>query len=99
MTDAIDRKLLNELQLDARISYAELGRRVGLTTPAVIERVRKLEDARIILGYRAEIDPAKAGLPITSIIRMRISGVEYSDIIEVGEESTELLECHLGIIC
>ncbi|HTH37796.1 MAG TPA: Lrp/AsnC family transcriptional regulator [Pyrinomonadaceae bacterium] len=96
MTDEIDRKILNELQLDARTSYAELGRRVGLTTPAVIERVRKLEDARIILGYRAEIDPGKAGLPITAFIRMSISGVDYSHIIEVAQESTEVLECHRG---
>ena len=62
MIDEIDRKILKELQLDARTSYAELGRRVGLTTPAVIERVRKLEDASIITGYRAEIDTAKVGL-------------------------------------
>jgi Lrp/AsnC family leucine-responsive transcriptional regulator len=48
MIDTIDWKILKELQIDARISYAELGRRIGLTTPAVIERVRKLEDAKII---------------------------------------------------
>jgi Lrp/AsnC family leucine-responsive transcriptional regulator len=94
--DEIDRKVLNELQQDARISYAELGRRVGLTTPAVIERVRKLEDARVILGYRAEIDPAKVGLPITAFVRMSITGVDYSHIIEVAEQSNEVLECHRG---
>ena len=76
MTDEIDRKILKELQQDARISYAELGRRVGLTTPAVIERVRKLEDARIITGYRAEIDTARVGLPITAFVRMSITGVD-----------------------
>jgi Lrp/AsnC family leucine-responsive transcriptional regulator len=96
MIDDIDRKILNELQLDARISYAELGRRVGLTTPAVIERVRKLEDSGIVTGYRAEIDTAKVGLPITAFIRMSISGVDYSHIIEVAEESSEVLECHRG---
>jgi Lrp/AsnC family leucine-responsive transcriptional regulator len=96
MIDDIDRKILNELQLDARISYAELGRRVGLTTPAVIERVRKLEDSGIVIGYRAEIDPSKVGLPITAFIRMSISGVDYSHIIEVAEESSEVLECHRG---
>jgi Lrp/AsnC family leucine-responsive transcriptional regulator len=96
MIDDIDRKILNELQLDARISYAELGRRVGLTTPAVIERVRKLEDSGIVTGYRAEIDTAKVGLPITAFIRMSISGVDYSHIIEVAEESIEVLECHRG---
>jgi Lrp/AsnC family transcriptional regulator, leucine-responsive regulatory protein len=96
MIDDIDRKILNELQLDARISYAEIGRRVGLTTPAVIERVRKIEDSGIVTGYRAEIDPSKVGLPITAFIRMSISGVDYSHIIEVAEESDEVLECHRG---
>ena len=54
MIDAIDWKIIKELQINARITFAELGRRVGLTTPAVIERVRKLEDAKIITGYRAD---------------------------------------------
>ena len=96
MIDEIDWKILKELQINARITFAELGRRVGLTTPAVIERVRKLEDARIITGYRVEIDTAKVGLPITAFIRMSIMGVDYSHIIEVAEESTEVLECHRG---
>jgi Lrp/AsnC family transcriptional regulator, leucine-responsive regulatory protein len=96
MVDDIDRKILKELQTDARVSYAELGRRVGLTTPAVIERVRKLEDAGIITGYRAGIDTSKVGMPITAFIRMSITGVDYSHIIEVAEESNEVLECHRG---
>ena len=96
MTDEIDRRIIGELQVNARISYAELGRRVGLTTPAVIERVRKLEDAGIILGYPAEIDPAKVGMPITAFIRMSITGVDYSHIIQVAEGSKEILECHRG---
>ena len=96
MIDDIDRKILRELQGDARASYAEIGRRVGLTTPAVIERIRKLEDAGILTGYRAEIDPAKIGMPITAFIRMSITGVDYSHIIQVAEESTEILECHRG---
>lgn len=96
MVDVIDWKILKELQINARISYAELGRRIGLTTPAAIERVRKLEDARIITGYRAEIDTAKVGLAITAFIRMSISGVDYSRIIEVAEKAAEVLECHRG---
>lgn len=96
MIDEIDWKILKELQLNARTTFAELGRRVGLTTPAVIERIRKLEDARIITGYRAEIDTSRVGLPITAFIRMSISGVDYSHIIEVAEESREVLECHRG---
>lgn len=94
MLDQIDWKILKELQEDARTSFAELGRRVGLTTPAVIERVRKLEDAKIITGYRVEIETAKVGLPIMAFIRMSITGIDYSHIIEVVEESNEVLECH-----
>ncbi|MBX7054272.1 MAG: Lrp/AsnC family transcriptional regulator [Pyrinomonadaceae bacterium] len=96
MIDEIDRKILTELQINARISFAELGRRVGLTTPAIIERVRKLEDAGIITGYRADIDTSKVGLPITAFVRMSITGVDYSHIIRVVEESNEVLECHRG---
>ncbi len=96
MIDETDWKLLVELQNNARTSYAELGRRINLTTPAVIERIRKLEDARIITGYRAEIDAAKIGLPITAFVRMSISGVDYSRIIEVAEKTKEVLECHRG---
>lgn len=96
MIDQIGWKILKELQIDARISFAELGRRVGLTTPAVIERVRKLEEAKIITGYRVEIDTAKVGLPITAFLRMSISGVDYSHIVEVAKEAEEVLECHRG---
>ncbi len=96
MIDGIDWKILIELQNDARISYAELGRRIGLTTPAIIERVRKLEDANIILGYRVEIDTAKVGLPVTAFIRMSITGVDYSKIIDAVKETNEVLECHRG---
>lgn len=96
MIDEIDWKILKDLQENARFSFAELGRRVSLTTPAVIERIRKLEDAKIITGYRAEIDTAKVGLPITAFIRMSISGVDYSHIIKVVKNSNEVLECHRG---
>jgi Lrp/AsnC family transcriptional regulator, leucine-responsive regulatory protein len=96
MTDEIDWKILYELQRDARTSYAEIGRRIGLTTPAIIERIRKMEDAGIITGYRVEIDPAKVGLPVTAFIRMSITGVDYSHIIETVRESKEVLECHRG---
>jgi Lrp/AsnC family leucine-responsive transcriptional regulator len=96
MIDEIDWKILLELQKDARTSYAELSRRIGLTTPAIIERIRKLEDAGIITGYRVEIDTAKVGLPILAFVRMSISGVDYSHIVEVAKESKEVLECHRG---
>ncbi len=96
MLDQTDWKILKELQLNARTSYAELGRKINLTTPAVIERVRKLEDAGIITGYRAEIDAAKVGLPITAFIRMSITGVDFSQIVRIASDSEEVLECHRG---
>jgi Lrp/AsnC family transcriptional regulator, leucine-responsive regulatory protein len=63
-------QLLHELQQNARLSFSELGQRVGLSSPAVAERVRKMEDAGIITGYHAEVDPAKLGFPVMAIIRM-----------------------------
>jgi len=96
MLDQIDWKILKALQENARATYVELGRKINMTTPAVIERVRKLEDAGIIMGYRAEIDTAKVGLPITAFIRMSISGVDFSQIVKIAEESNEVLECHRG---
>lgn len=96
MIDAIDRKILRELQENARSSFAELGRRIGLTTPAVIERVRKLEEAKIITGYKAEIDTAKIGLPILAFIRMSIVGTEFNQIVEIAKNTNEILECHRG---
>ncbi|MBC7797191.1 MAG: Lrp/AsnC family transcriptional regulator [Pyrinomonadaceae bacterium] len=96
LLDKISWKILRELQEDARLSYAELGRRVGLTTPAVIERVKRLEEAEIIVGYRAEINAAKIGLPITAFLRMNITGVDFAKIIEVAKDTPEVLECHRG---
>src|SRR5260370_38634411 len=63
-------RILQELQQDAKLSFHELGRRGGLSSPAVTERVRKLEDAGIIIGYGAKIDPTKEGLPTRRIIRL-----------------------------
>ena len=69
--DATDWRLLEELQADGRLSYNELGRRVSLSPPAVAERVRRLEDLGVIVGYQARVDPARAGLPLTAFVQMR----------------------------
>lgn len=88
-------QLLRELQKDARITYAELGRRVGLSLPAVAERVRKMEEAGIITGYRAEVDPAKIGYPVTAFIRIRTAG-EHSlqKMKTIVPHLPEVLECY-----
>src|SRR5437588_5454118 len=69
--DSTDWKILRELQRDARLSYNELGRRVGLTAPASAERVRKLEATGVITGYSAQIDPEKVGMPLLALIQLR----------------------------
>jgi Lrp/AsnC family transcriptional regulator, leucine-responsive regulatory protein len=96
LLDQIGWKLLHELQLNGRLSYAELGRRVGLTTPAVVERVKRMEEAGIIVGYHADIDPMKVGMPITAFIRMSVVGDVFAKITNVVKSSPEIVECHRG---
>ncbi len=94
LLDDIGWKILNELQQNARISFTELGRRVGLSTPAVTERVHKMEEAGIILGYRAQIDPARVGLPILAFINVKVGGENLTHFMEVAANHPEVLECH-----
>src|SRR5690242_20430667 len=70
--DTIAWKILENLQNHARMSFAELGRKVGLSTPAVAERVRRLEEAGVITGYHAAVDMAKLGAPIHVLMRLTI---------------------------
>lgn len=87
--------LLQELQQNARLSYSELGQRVGLSSPAVTERVRRMEDAGIITGYRAEVDTAKIGLPVTAIIRMgALAGESCTRLTTFAGNIPEVLECY-----
>ncbi|HEX2578126.1 MAG TPA: Lrp/AsnC family transcriptional regulator [Aquihabitans sp.] len=69
--DDLDWAILDQLQADGRLPFSELGRRVALSAPAVTERVRRLEAAGIISGYRAVVSPAAVGLPIESVVRVR----------------------------
>jgi Lrp/AsnC family transcriptional regulator, leucine-responsive regulatory protein len=96
LLDQIGWKLLNELQINGRLSYAELGRRVGLTTPAVVERVKRMEEAGIIVGYHADIDPMRVGMPITAFIRMSVVGDVFSRITSAVKNFPEVVECHRG---
>ena len=69
--DAIDRKILNILQSDARTSNADLARQVGLAPSAVLERVRKLEERDVIRGYQARIDPTALELGLLAFVYVR----------------------------
>src|SRR5579863_8930988 len=74
--DAIAWKIVEALQQNARVSFAELGRQIGLSTPAVAERVHRLEEADVITGYHASLDSAKLGAPIRGLVRHTIPGGE-----------------------
>ena len=86
--------ILEALQANARLSFSELGQRVGLSSPAVAERVRRMEDAGIITGYRAEVNTAKIGYPITAIIRVSNSPGERCTRLTASTQAIpEVLEC------
>jgi Lrp/AsnC family leucine-responsive transcriptional regulator len=92
--DEIDCEILAELQTNARIAFAELGRRVGLSTPAVIERVRRLEESGVILGYRTLVDPARVGLPVRAFVHVTVAGDKLAKFSSVVRGLPEVLECH-----
>ena len=89
-------RIIEELQQNGRISFAELGRRVGLTLPAVAERVHKMEDVGIITGFYAQINPAKIGLHIAAFIRISVAGDVYARIAKAVRAMPEVIECHRG---
>jgi len=94
LLDSTSWQILQALQEDARLSYAELGRRVGLSPPAVTERVRRMEEAGIITGYRVEIDAAKIGLPLTALIALTTTPQQYPQVIALMNDLPEIRSCH-----
>jgi Lrp/AsnC family leucine-responsive transcriptional regulator len=94
LLDAINRRLLEELQADARVTMAELGRRINLSAPAVAERVQRLERARVITGYRAEVDPKAIGFPIAAVVRVRPTTRQLQKIPELARGIPEVVDCH-----
>jgi Lrp/AsnC family transcriptional regulator, leucine-responsive regulatory protein len=94
LLDDVNVRLLEELQADARTSLAELGRRVGLSSPAVAERLRRLESEGVITGYRAEVDPRRLGYGLGVAIRIRPAPRQLADVARVARETPEVVECH-----
>jgi Lrp/AsnC family leucine-responsive transcriptional regulator len=87
-------EILRALQADARLSFSELGRRVGLSAPAVAERVRKLEEAGIIVGYHAQVCPEKIGYHLMAFIRMATTSEQCPIVSAFVARLPEVLECH-----
>ncbi|GII83907.1 AsnC family transcriptional regulator [Sphaerisporangium siamense] len=91
--DATDWAILVELQRDGRVPLTELARRVNLGASATTERVRRLEAAGVITGYRADVDLAKAGFPILAVVRLKYPGSRHEPLRRLLEERHEILEC------
>jgi Lrp/AsnC family leucine-responsive transcriptional regulator len=92
--DHLNRDLLAELQADGRLSMAELGRRVGLSPPAVAERLQRLEEDGVISGYRALVNPRALGLSLTAVVRIRPNARQLPKVAELARETPEVVECH-----
>jgi Lrp/AsnC family leucine-responsive transcriptional regulator len=93
--DAIDLKLVELLRTNARLSYAELARQVGLSAPAVHERVGKLEANGVLRAYRAEVAPETIGLGVTALIGIvEDSGADTDDVLEALRGMPEVESCY-----
>jgi Lrp/AsnC family transcriptional regulator, leucine-responsive regulatory protein len=92
--DPLDRKILKELLADARLPFAELGRRVGLSPSATAERVRQLESLKFIRGYRADISVDKLGYSITAFVRLTCDGGRYRPFLKFLPTLQAVQECH-----
>lgn len=93
LLDAINLRLLRELEADGRLGMAELGRRIGMSAPAVAERVQRLERAGVIVGYRAELDPRALGFPIAAVVRIRPAPGQLRKIPEIAQATPSVAEC------
>jgi Lrp/AsnC family transcriptional regulator, leucine-responsive regulatory protein len=91
--DSIDRHIVSELQSDARLKIAELGRRVGLSAPAVADRMRRLEEDGV-LSYRTEVNPRALGYSICAIVRVSPGSRDIHVIPRLAREVPEVTECY-----
>ncbi len=94
LLDSYGRKMLHELQLNARISLAELGRRIELSPTATAERLKQMEETGILRGYTVEIDREALGLEVMAFIRMSCNGQNYYRMLEYVQTLEEVRECH-----
>jgi len=91
--DETNCRLLAELQTNARVSLAELGRRVGLSSPAVAERLQRLEQEGVIVGYHAELNPRALGFALSAVIRVRPTPRQLRRVADLAQATPEVVEC------
>ncbi len=92
--DSLDQRILEQLQLDGRLSMRELGRRVDLSAPAVTERVRRLEEGQVIVGYGARVAAKPLGRSITAFVGVKDSGKNDPALVRWAQQRDGVLECH-----
>ncbi len=92
--DSTDIKILKILQVDGRISMKDLGRQVNLTSPAVSERVRRLEEKGIIRGYTAIVDPKKLHKTVSALINVAMKVSSHEAFIQLAKDEPSIIECH-----
>ena len=94
LLDATNVRLLAALRDDPRLSMSALARRVGMSAPAVTERIARLERTGVIRGYRVDIDPAAVGLPVAAWVRVRPGPGQLPKLAELARATDEVVECH-----
>ena len=92
--DKLNWAILEELQKNARVSFSEIGRKVGLTSPAVAERVRKMEDSGIISSYRVNLSHQKTGYQLRAIITLRAFTGRLKAFLETVRDFKEVVNCY-----
>jgi len=92
--DPVNLRLLDELSRNPRITMSELGRRLGMSSPAVTDRVQRLEAGGIITGFRVDLDPRALGWPVAAFVRIRPGPGQLTRIAELAQQTPEVVECH-----
>tara|TARA_R100000935_G_C2830891_1_gene164999 strand:- start:1794 stop:2237 length:444 start_codon:yes stop_codon:yes gene_type:complete len=92
--DSLNWQILESLQNNARQSFAEIGRKVGLTSPAVAERVKKMEDSGVIKGYKAQVSYHKTGHQLKAVITLRAFMGRLKPFLEKVKEFKEVINCY-----
>jgi Lrp/AsnC family transcriptional regulator, leucine-responsive regulatory protein len=94
VADPKNLELLRALQADPRLPVSAMARQIGMSAPAVRERLQRLEDLGVISGYRLDLDPRALGLPVLAIVRVRPMPGQLQRVIELVRETANVSECH-----
>ena len=95
MIDSLDRKILEILQIDGRVSASHIADEIKMSIPAVTERIKKLQDSEIILGYKVVVDPRILDLDVEALITVvSETSSHYEEIVQHAQENTEVIKCY-----